>query len=281
MLIKKTTNGSSLGSLYRRALITGASSGLGLGVTNLLLREGIEVWATSRNPAKLPRHEKLHPIELDLASKDSVEKLFSEELSDEIEFDLLINNAGSGVFYSFESFPEEEIGGQAEVMMLGPIRICQRLYGGMRARDRGVIVNVSSLAAKFPLPFMSMYNAAKSGLSSFSASLMLEAWRSKVIVIDFQPADLRTDFNNRIRKDETMLRGQGELGRSWRKLEDHTLVSPHVDKAVGMLRNLLMNPRHGRFTTGGFAQASLAPFITRFLSWRLRIHLIRNYYGLK
>tara|TARA_Y100000588_G_scaffold158949_1_gene172854 strand:+ start:23632 stop:24396 length:765 start_codon:yes stop_codon:yes gene_type:complete len=254
---------------------------LGLGVTNLLLSEGIEVWATSRNPAKLPHHEKLHPIALDLSMKDSVEKLFSEELSDDIEFDLLINNAGSGVFYSFESFPEEEIGDQAEVMMLGPIRICQRLYGGMKARDRGVIVNVSSLAAKFPLPFMSMYNAAKSGLSGFSASLMLEAWRSKVIVIDFQPADLRTDFNNQIRKEERMFKGQGELGRSWRKLESHTLRSPHVDKAVRMLRNLLLNPRHGRFTTGGFTQALLAPFITRFLSWRFRIHLIRNYYGLK
>ena len=281
MLKKKTSNAASLGRLYRRALITGASSGLGLGVANLLLEEGVEVWATSRTPAKLPQHEKLHPIALDLASKDSVERLLAEELSEEFEFDLLINNAGFGVFYSFESFPEEEIGGQAEVMMLGPIRICRRVYGGMRARDSGVIVNVTSLAARFPLPFMSMYNAAKSGLSGFSASLMLEAWRSKVVVIDFQPGDLRTDFNNRVRKDETKVLGGEELRRSWRQLEAHTLLSPAVDTAVGTLRNILMNPKHGRFTTGGFTQASMAPFMVRFLPWRLRIYLIRRYFGLK
>ncbi len=269
-----------LGRHYSRALVTGASSGLGLGITRLLLEEGAEVWATSRTPEKLLQHEKIHPIALDLSSPDSVERLLSEELGGELDFDLLINNAGSGVFYSFESFPEEAIGDQAEVMLLGPIRICRRVYGAMRVRDRGVIVNVTSLAARFPLPFMSMYNAAKSGLSGFSSSLMLEAWRSNVIVIDFQPADLRTGFNSKIRKDERDIASDDEVGLSWRKMEAHTQLSPGVESATRTLRKILLNPRHGRFTAGGFLQATWAPFVARFLPWRLRLRLIRRYYGL-
>ena len=185
----------SLNSMYSKVLVTGASAGLGEGFVRMLLDEGLEVWGTSRRPRQLPERDRFHPVELDLRNADSLKDFLDNVLRQGPPFDLVVNNAGYGAFYPFDKFPENEIGGQIDVLLSGPIQICRQAYSGMHQRGHGVLVNVSSLAAEFPLPYMSLYNASKSGLSGFSQSLILESRGSGVTVIDFQPGDFTTSFN--------------------------------------------------------------------------------------
>jgi short-subunit dehydrogenase len=73
----------------------------------------------------------------------------------------------------------------------------------MRAQGQGLIINVSSLASRLPVPYMATYNAAKAALASYTMSLQLELGDEKVKLIDLQPADIRTQFNDAVQKSGT------------------------------------------------------------------------------
>ena len=80
-------------------------------------------------------------------------------------------------------------------MLNATMRLSHAALRRMRERQRGCLVNISSLAVEFPLPFMSAYNVAKAGLSALTESLIVETRGTAINVIDFRPGDFRTDFN--------------------------------------------------------------------------------------
>src|SRR4051812_43219821 len=90
-----------LSARYRTAFITGAGAGLGLAFTEMLLGEGVEVWGTSRDPARLPSRPKFHALRLELGDGTAAERIFVEAERAAGGFDLVINNAGFGAFGSF------------------------------------------------------------------------------------------------------------------------------------------------------------------------------------
>ena len=108
--------------------------------------------------------------------------------------DILINNAGFGVFGGFVEKDFAVWQRQIEIMLVNTARLSHAALRVMLRRNRGALVNVSSLAAEFPLPYQSAYNLVKAGLSALSESLILETRGTGVIVIDFRPGDYRTDF---------------------------------------------------------------------------------------
>ncbi len=271
----------SLNSMYSKVLVTGASAGLGEGFVRMLLDEGLEVWGTSRRPRQLPERDRFHPVELDLRNADSLKDFLDNVLRQGPPFDLVVNNAGYGAFYPFDKFPENEIGGQIDVLLSGPIQICRQAYSGMHQRGHGVLVNVSSLAAEFPLPYMSLYNASKSGLSGFSQSLILESRGSGVTVIDFQPGDFRTSFNAVMKRDAALGEGNPQVSAAWDAIEKKLKSGPPVEIAVQKLRKALLRPRSGTVRTGRFFQAVLSPFMTRFLPRNAILWFIRRYYGMR
>ena len=269
-----------LNSRYTRALVTGASSGLGLAFAEMLLAEGVEVWATARSTERLMSRDGLHPMELDLASDASLGQFISRVRDTLPDLDLLVNNAGYGGFFPFEQYPESEIIDQVGVLLTGPVRICRSVYESMRARGKGVIVNVSSLAAEFPLPYMSMYNAGKSGLSGFSRSLMLESVGSGVVVIDFQPGDFRTSFNTSVLRSSDADEQRDTVRRAWEKIDKYFQEAPTVDVAAARLRSALARPQSDTVRTGAPFQSVVAPFLSRFVSRRTLNFFIRKYYRL-
>lgn len=278
-----------LSELYKKAVVTGASSGLGKAFSQMLLSEGIEVFAISRNINQLEDHPLLHKLKLDLADLDSTKDFAQNFFKNHDGIHLVINNAGYGAFYDLASFPEEHIQDQLFLMLQAPILLCKYAYREMKSsHETGVIVNVSSLAAHFPIPYMSLYNAAKSGLSSFSKSLQLEAeaCSSKVKVIDFQPGDIRTDFNsNAFHNHNTEAfnrdaRTKSSLSRCWEKVEKHLQNAPSVNKAVLDLKKVLLNPQNAVVRTGSFFQAKLSPFLAHLSSWHMQRLSIRRYYDL-
>ena len=263
--------------LHRTAFVTGASTGLGRAFSEMLLRDGVRVWGTSRDIARLDqlvaRHESLFtPIALDLRHGAHAAAVFHEAETEAGGFDLVINNAGYGAFAPFAAADFSVWQQQIEVMLVNTARLTHAALRGMLARNRGALVNISSIAAEFPLPFQSAYNIAKSGLSALNESLMIETAGTGVVILDFRPGDYRTDFEGSVQRPpgETTPR----LERAWAAFKKMMESGPAPAHAAAALRRALLKNRIGTVRTGRFFQAVLAPLLARFGSRALvrRIH---------
>ena len=181
--------------MQQRIFITGASSGIGLLTARALCAQGHEVWGTSRTLGKLPGMERFHPVVLDLNEQSSIEAGFRQALLEAGHFDVLINNAGAGVFGPLEGFSNREFTAQLQTLLVGPLQLIRLALPAMRARRAGLIVNVSSLAGELPLPFMSPYSLSKAALSAMSEGLNLELAHTGVRLVDVRPSDFATEFH--------------------------------------------------------------------------------------
>ncbi len=265
-----------LSNQFKNAIVTGASRGLGREFSKMLLAEGIEVWGTARDAKSIPIHDSMHACSLDLTDTLSIANFLNKIVEECPSVDLLINNAGYGVYSPFETFPVGDITRQIEVMLTGPIRLCRVFYPQMLKRGTGTIVNVASLAAEFPLPMMPLYNASKAGLSRFTKTLELEAKGSGIHIIDFQPGDYKTGFNDSVVHQK--LQANSREGRVWSVLEKHLQSAPPAYRSAEDLRRALLKQKSGLVTSGSFFQARLAPFLARFVAWSVVCPVIRNYY---
>lgn len=273
--------------LYRTAFVTGASTGLGRAFATMLLADGVRVWGTSRDPARLESLAARHatsatlpaftPVTLDLRRGPHAEAVFREADSEAGGFDLVVNNAGYGVFAEFAAADFSVWQEQLEVMLVNPARLSHTALRGMLARRHGALVNISSLAAEFPLPFQSAYNIAKSGLSALNESLLLETAGTGVVILDFRPGDYRTDF------ESSVLRPTGEnsprLARAWSAFTAMMQTGPAPVHAAAALRRALLCHRSGTVRTGRFFQAVLAPFLARFGSLALKRRIQAHYFN--
>lgn len=261
---------------YRQALVTGASGGLGRAFAEALLAEGVAVWGTSRDgaPARMPAGVK--PLALDLNDAESVAALLEKISREAPELDLIINNAGDGVFAPLEQFSAAALEKQIRVLLASPAEICRRIFPKFRARQHGAIVNVASLAGDFPIPFMSAYSAAKAGVSAFSRTLMLEAAGTGVVVIDFRPGDYATGFNNATARAN--FPENSPPARAWECCEKHLKNGPPPPHAAKILMRALRKKRTGTIVAGDFWQAKLGPLLARFAPRALVNLYLKNYY---
>jgi len=266
----------------KRVFLTGASSGIGRAIADALLARGDEVWGTSRNLERLPKVPQFHPVRLDLSDPRSVEEAFNAALADAGHFDVLINNAGSGQFGPTENLSEKEIATQFQILVFGQMQLMRLALRMMQARGEGLIINVTSLAGRLPVPFMAAYNAAKAAMASFTMSIQLELPDSRVRVVDLQPGDICTDFNDAVIKSELPdQRYQAKVAKTWEKAERNMKNAPKPDLVARRLCELIdqANPPP-RITVGDAFQTKIAPLIFRFLPQRIRIWGLKRYYGI-
>src|SRR6185369_16108800 len=153
-------------------------------------RDGVKVWGTSRSADRLDALRQAYPdaftpLALDLHHGAHAEAVFREAEAEAGGFDIAVNNAGFGAFGQFVATDFSVWQKQLEVMLVNTARLSHAALRGMTARHHGALVNISSIAAEFPLPFQSAYNIAKSGLSALNESLMIETAGTGIVVIDF------------------------------------------------------------------------------------------------
>jgi short-subunit dehydrogenase len=278
---------SELAELYPQAFLTGASAGLGRAFAERLLAEGVRVWGTARDAGRLTelasRFPALFtPVVLDLGDPDAGELAFQRAAkSAGGAFDLLINNAGYGVFCGFDSADFSVWERQLATMLATTLRLSHTALRGMRGRNRGCIVNVSSLAVEFPLPFMTGYNVAKAGLSAFSESLIVETRDTGIRVIDFRPGDFRTDFNQAMQSVSPVSSAPDTpAARAWCALEKNMSTAPLPARAAADLHRALLRRRSGTVRSGSFFQARVASYCSRLLPAGIRRRIAASYFGL-
>ncbi|EIP97813.1 short-chain dehydrogenase of unknown substrate specificity [Opitutaceae bacterium TAV1] len=275
----------SLLRLHRHALITGASSGLGRAFAEMLLAEGLTVHGTARDPARLAdlaaaHPGTFHPLALDLADPASIAAAWQTANAAAPGIDLLINNAGYGVFAESASIDFAPWRTQLDSLLTNTLSLAHAALRDMlerRPAADGAIVNISSLAAEFPIPGMSGYNAAKAGLSAWTESLAWELRGTGVRVIDFRPGDFRTPFNQAAALPADL---SPAWQRVWRRFEAMHAAAPLPAVAVRDLRRALLRRRSGMVRSGSFFQARLAPLLARLGWWRIRHAIQARYFDL-
>ena len=265
----------------KNILVTGASSGIGLAIAESLVEHGHEVWGTSRNLERIPKLPRLHPIRLDLADQLSIESAFNAAIAEAGYLDVLINNAGAGHFGAAERLPLETITSQFQILVFGQIQLMQLALGHMRTRGEGLIINVTSLASRLPVPFMAAYNAAKAALASFTMSIQLELAHPRLRVVDLQPGDIRTEFNQSVIVSDHVDRDNAKIARTWEVVERNMKNAPGPDLvAQQVLRLIQTGEPPPRVTVGNAFETKIAPLIFRFLPQRVRIWGLKKYYGI-
>src|SRR5437588_4053076 len=257
----------------KKVFLTGASSGIGLAIAQSLIARGDEVWGTSRNLIRLEQLPRLHPVLLDLSNSRSIEEAFKSAHLGAGYFDVVINNAGRGHFGPAEHLSEQEIQKQFQVLVFSHLQLMRLALAVMRARGQGLIINVTSLASRLPVPFMAAYNAAKAAMAAFTMSIQLELPDSKVRIVDLQPGDICTAFNDAVIKaSQHNPRYEAKLAKTWETVDRNMKSAPKAELVAQCVLKLIdqTNPPP-RVTVGDAFQSKIAPLIFRFLPQRVRI----------
>lgn len=170
-------------------LITGASSGIGKASARLFAERGWNVAATMRSPdaAEVADDRRTLIAQLDVADLASIDAAVGQTIARFGAIDVLVNNAGYGLYGLFEATPREQILEEFNVNVFGAMDVTRAVLPHMRANGGGAIVNVSSGAGIFTLPMLSMYCASKFALEGFSEAIAYELASQNIAVKLIEP----------------------------------------------------------------------------------------------
>lgn len=179
--------------------ITGSSRGLGRSLTEAVLAKGHKVAATARKPEQLKDlvqkfPDQVYPIQLDVTDKEQIRKAVELTIKQFGRIDVLVNNAGFGITGAAEAFTDEQVRSQLEANLYGPIEITRAILPYMRKQRAGRILQISSIGGRVGNPGITIYQAAKFGLSGFSEGLAKEVAPLGIFVTSVEPGGFRTDW---------------------------------------------------------------------------------------
>ena len=177
-------------------LLTGASSGIGYDVAPLLVRYGYTVYGAARRVEKIEElaSEGVKALSMDVTDEASMEAAVQQIIDAEGRIDVLINNAGYGSYGAIEDVPIDEARRQFEVNLFGLARLTQLVLPHMRARGRGRILNISSMAGRITMPLGAWYHATKYALEAFSDALRMEVEEFGIDVVIIEPGGIKTPW---------------------------------------------------------------------------------------
>ena len=189
---------------WKRALVTGASSGIGWEMARLLAAEGTELVLVGRDEARLNQLSAEiggDALPADLSTADGLSRVVDRVGDDTVPVDLLINNAGLGFFGDFVAQTSEQKRLTVDVNVVAVHELADAAARAMVARGSGTILNVSSVAGDLPGPQTATYNASKAFVTSLSESMAMDLKPHGVIVSCLCPGLTRTDFQDRASYD--------------------------------------------------------------------------------
>lgn len=187
----------------RKAVVTGGTRGIGRAIAQALITAGVDVIITARDEDKIASTvnelNELGPgrcagFVCDVRDESQVKELFAHAATVLGGLDILINNAGIGIFSPVESTSGDDFRAVIETNLCGVFYCCHEAIPLMRQRGGGYIINISSLAGANPHPNMAAYNASKFGLNGFSEALMQEVRHDGIKVSYIMPGSVNTEF---------------------------------------------------------------------------------------
>ena len=189
------------------AVVTGTSSGIGFETALALAREGYHTYATMRDTTKSDKIKelgqkenlKISVLELDVDDEDSIKAAIKKILDEKQSIDVLVNNAGWGLWGCVEDVSVDEFKAQFDTNFFSVISLIQEVGPTMRKQGSGKIVNISSVAGRIGFPASPAYISSKFALEGLSESLRLEMSPFGVDVIIIEPGVIKTNFLNPVK----------------------------------------------------------------------------------
>ena len=186
----------------RVALVTGGSKGIGFAIAEALVAQGARVMITGRAAADLERAEsrlggRAASVSADARRPNDVQRAVEATVDRHGGIDVLVNNAGIGIFKNAAEMSAEEWHSILDTNLTGVFNYCHAVIPHLRRRGGGWIVNISSLAAKNPFSGGAAYCASKAGLNAFSDALMQEVRYDDIRVTCVMPGSVATGFGGR------------------------------------------------------------------------------------
>lgn len=180
------------------ALVTGASSGMGKEIARRLIQDGMTVYVAARTTSKLEELVKLggRAIQLDVSKETEIRSAVEQIHSETGGVDVLVNNAGFGLYGPIEEINLSDARYQMDVNLFGPALLTQLLLPSMREKGTGTIVNISSMGGKVYTVLGAWYHASKHAIEGWSDCLRLEVKQFGIRVVVIEPGLIETGFGD-------------------------------------------------------------------------------------
>jgi short-subunit dehydrogenase len=258
-------------------LITGTSAGIGASIASILHKKGHIVYGLSRRHIDVP----YHTFSLDITKEVEVNHVIQSIIDQEGRLDVLINNAGMGISGTVENTSSKESRDMFDVNFFASVHLMKQVIPIMRKQHSGKIINISSLASSFPLPFQAFYSASKAALTSVSLALYNEVSPFGIDLCVILPGDIKTSFTQARKR-------QLNVDPSYGKRVDQSIETMAHDEQHGMNPNiigfaverLITKKRMPKVMTLGL-KYNIMFFIQRIVSTKLLLYVIGNMYGFK
>jgi len=186
------------------AMVTGASSGIGLATARALQNAGFRVFGTSRR-ANGEKSDGTTMLACDVTDDESVAKLVERVVTEAGRIDLLVNNAGMGLLGAAEESSTAQAQALFDVNVFGVLRTTSAVLPAMRHQGNGRIVNVSSALGLIPAPYSALYASTKHAIEGYSESLDHELRTFGIRVVLVEPGYTKTAFEENLAKPDRLL----------------------------------------------------------------------------
>jgi NAD(P)-dependent dehydrogenase (short-subunit alcohol dehydrogenase family) len=245
--------------------VTGSSSGIGFETALLLARNGFHTYASMRNLEKSKNITEIanrnnlqrQVVQLDVNDDRSVKEAIDKSVAENKRIDVLVNNAGYGLFGSLEDLSIEEIKAQFETNFFGVVRVTQQVLPVMRKQNSGgTIVNVSSVGGRIGLPVLSAYHSTKFALEGLSESMSYELEPFGIRVAVIEPGVIRTNIMNSSASSKKALDPKSPYFSLMQKVENNfksmmeNASSPPEEVAKVILQAVTSKNPQLRYTVG-------------------------------
>jgi NAD(P)-dependent dehydrogenase (short-subunit alcohol dehydrogenase family) len=177
-------------------LVTGASSGIGLSVAQILTQKGHVVYGTSRHASMGQKQHGFTMLQLDVTSESSIASAIEYIMQHTGRLDVLVNNAGLGLIGPIENTSDSEAREIFETNVFGVLNMCRICLPHLRISSNPYIINITSMAAQMGLPYRGIYSASKFAVEGFTESLSMEVKKFGIRVVLIEPGDYKTNINS-------------------------------------------------------------------------------------
>ena len=224
----------------RVTLVTGASSGIGREIAQLLAQRGARVFGTARNPKSASPVPGVEFVRMDVTDDASVSEAIQGIVQKAGPIEVLVNNAGYGLIGALEETTLQEARDQFETNFFGVLRVTNAVLARMRQAGYGRIVNISSVVGFIPAPFMGMYTASKHAVEGYTETLDHEVRQFGVRAVLIQPSYTKSNISQNEKTAQTHLdaytvhrqRMHELVGKGVKQGDEPQLVAEAVWRAV-------------------------------------------------
>ncbi len=260
------------------AVVTGASSGIGLAIASFLHSHGYKVYGVSRTYP--PVDYEFEYLLCDLADPEAIESVYSRFLTKENHVDILVNCAGMGIGGAIEETPVDDYDRIFQVNVKGLFLFTKAMLPLIRQAENAKIFNIGSVAGSLVLPFQAFYSMTKASVAAFSEALRNELRPFGIQVTTILPGDTKTGFTaNRIKNEivESSLYRERQL-HSLKKMETDEISGKSPDSVAKVIYRLAGRKSLPVSYTVG-CEYKLFLFLQRILPKRLVNWILFQMYG--